>query len=274
MALDYIACIICIDYHVNDNHYTYGSARNSQQSATELRRRYLNMSEPTNKQFRVLIVEDDLDLNQQVNELLSSAGYMVESVFDGDQALFAIAKADFQLVLLDVLMPVRDGFSVLRALRKTSQVPVIMVTAKNAEEERITGLRKGADDYITKPFNPTELLLRIEALLRRSYQSVQNHAHEIKIDTLRLDDQMQRAMIGEIAIDLTITQFKILWQLALHRGEVLSKAFLSQQVLNRTLGVYDRGLDMHLVRMRRKLSQMGWQGERLETVHGKGYCLK
>lgn len=232
------------------------------------------MPELTNNQFRILIAEDDLDLNQQVNELLRNAGYMVESVFDGDQVLLSIAKADFELILLDVMMPARDGFSVLRALRKTSQVPIIMVTAKDAEEERITGLRKGADDYITKPFSPAELLLRIEALLRRCYQSAPNHTHEIKVDALLLDNHKQQAMIGGVPIELTATQFKILWQLALHRGEVLSKAFLSQQVLNRTLGAYDRGLDMHLVRMRRKLNQMGWQGERLQTVHGEGYCLK
>ncbi len=228
-----------------------------------------------NTQCNVLIAEDDQYLNQQMGELLSSAGYQVASVFDGEQALLHVDKSDYGVVLLDVMLPKRDGFSVLNVLRKTNQVPVIMVTAKGAEEERITGLRQGADDYVIKPFNPTELLLRIEALIRRTSQiSVNPSIHTINIDDLSLDIQTQSAMVDGKAIDFTATQFRILWQLALHRGEVLSKAFLYQQGMHRALGSYDRGLEMHLSRIRRKLNQAGWQGERVITVHGAGYCLK
>lgn len=205
---------------------------------------------------------------------MRSAGYETESCFDGDSALLLAAKQQHQLMLLDVMLPVRDGFSVLSMLRKTSQMPVIMVTAKGAEEERITGFRQGADDYIAKPFNSTELLLRVEALLRRSHSEKLTRNDRLEIDELALDKKLQQADVAGEPVELTATQFSVLWQLALHRGEVLSKAFLSQQVLNRALGAYDRGLDMHLSRIRRKLNQSGWQGDRLQTVYGEGYCLK
>lgn len=233
------------------------------------------MKEHINTPANLLIAEDDVYLNQQMCELLSGAGYAVDSVFDGNQALLNLASEDYQMVLLDVMLPNRDGFSVLKSLRKISEVPVIMVTAKDAKEERITGLSQGADDYVTKPFNATELLLRIEALMRRTSKApAKNLVNALHIDDLSLDVQTQAAQVGGKGVDFTTTQFRILWQLALHRGEVLSKAFLYQQGMNRSLGSYDRGLEMHLSRIRRKLNQAGWQGDRVITVHGAGYCLK
>lgn len=232
------------------------------------------LSNASQTTFSILVVEDDQVLNKQLSTLMQDAGYAVESSFDGEEAILATTKQHFDLVLLDVMLPERDGISVLSMLRKTSQVPVIMVTAKGAEEERIKGLRQGADDYIAKPFNTTELLLRIEALLRRAHQAGRQHSQSVKVDNLMLDRQSQSVTIDDALLELTSTQFKILWQLGLHQGEVLSKAYLSQQALNRTLGTYDRGLDMHLSRIRRKLNQAGWQGDRLQTVHGEGYCLK
>lgn len=224
--------------------------------------------------IKILIVEDDQRLNQQMSELVRNAGYGVDACYDGDDGLLAAAKQEHQLMLLDVMLPNRDGISVLSMLRKTSQMPVIIVTAKGAEEERITGLRQGADDYIAKPFNPTELLLRIEALLRRINPSPPPTDQSLSIAGLQLNLQTQQAAIEGQLMDLTPIQFKLLWELGLHRGEVLSKAYLSQQVLNRSLGAYDRGLDMHLCRVRRKLNDAGWRGDRLQTVHGEGYCLK
>ena len=225
--------------------------------------------------LKILIAEDDQLLNQQITELVRNAGYQVETCFDGDSALLAASKHQHQLMLLDVMMPGKNGFSVLSMLRKTSQIPVIMVTAKGAEEERITGLRKGADDYIAKPFNTTELLLRIEALLRRTAPN-DTSADEtvIQVDELILNKSKQNVTYATMVTELTAIQFQILWQLAAHRGEVLSKSYLSQQALNRAHGTYDRGLDMHVSRIRRKLNQINWKGERLQTVHGEGYCLR
>ncbi|WP_299595280.1 response regulator transcription factor [uncultured Microbulbifer sp.] len=223
---------------------------------------------------RILIAEDDPALNQQIAAIMGDAGYQTFSCFDGESVLQEAARQPYQLILLDLMLPELDGLSVLRLLRKASQVPVIIVTAKGAEEERIAGLRHGADDYITKPFNPKELLLRIEALLRRSLPVAPLQRDTLEFEQLKLQLSDLKASVGAEDLELTAIQFNLLWELAANRGEVLSKAYLSQHVLNRPLGAYDRSLDMHLSRVRRKLSKAGWRGERLQTVRGKGYCLK
>lgn len=223
---------------------------------------------------KILIVEDDLVLNNQLATLLRAANYEVDQSFDGDHGLSYAAKEQHQLILLDVMLPKRDGFSLLGMLRKTSQVPVIIVTAKGAEEERIKGLVQGADDYLAKPFNSTELLLRIEALLRRSQpEKHANSCKEINVDGLCINAHKKSIEVAGRELVMTPIQFNLLWELLLHRGEVLSKAYLSQRVLNKALGAYDRSLDMHLSRIRRKLNEASWQGERLQTAHGKGYCI-
>ncbi len=225
---------------------------------------------------RILIVEDDKQLNQQLSELFSHAGYAVDTCFDGEQGLINATTQDPDLVLLDVMLPKRDGFSVLSMLRKTSQVPVIMLSAKGAEQARITGLSQGADDYVSKPFNRTELMLRIEALLRRTHQhqhQQESESYQLIFDGLTINRQTQSAIVNTTTLELTQIQFKLLAELVQHKGEVLSKAYLYQKVLHKTFGAHDRSLDMHLSRVRRKLNNAGWPGERLETVHGKGYCL-
>lgn len=223
---------------------------------------------------KILIIEDDQILNNQLAHLLKKANYDIDQSFDGEQGLSAAIKQQHQLILLDVMLPKLDGFLFLSILRKTSQTPVIVLTAKGAEEERIKGFTQGADDYLAKPFNTTELLLRIEALLRRTHQTdeVTNNKH-IKIEGLFLDFIQKRAEVNRVAVSLTTIQFNLLWELSLHHAQVLSKAYLSQRILNKTLGAYDRSLDMHLSRIRRKLNDVHWQGDRLQTVHGKGYCL-
>lgn len=223
---------------------------------------------------RILVVEDDEVLNQQLTELIDRAGYQVDARRDGESALLAATTRHFDLMLLDLMLPQRDGISLLRSLRKSNQMPVIIVSARGAEEERITGLRLGADDYVAKPFNPTELLLRIEALLRRSLPAAPASPDQLLIDGLNLALGENSATIDGIALELTRIQFLLLWELGLHRGEVLSKSFLSQRVLNKTLGAHDRALDMHLSRVRRKLNEMGWRGDRLISVRGEGYLFK
>jgi len=229
---------------------------------------------PAPSPCRILVAEDDSELNQQITSMVRDAGYQTGSCLDGEAVLQEVARQSYQLILLDLMLPKLDGLSVLRLLRKSSQIPVIVVTAKGAEEERITGLRHGADDYISKPFNQVELLLRVEALLRRAQPVIEQKRESLEIDQLNLRLSDLKARVGTEDMDLTAIQFNLLWELAASRGEVLSKAYLSREVLNRPLGAYDRSLDMHLSRVRRKLSQAGWRGERLQTVRGKGYCLK
>lgn len=224
--------------------------------------------------IRILVIEDDKELNQQLAELLKSRGYEVEQCYDGDNGLHRASSGYHHLILLDVMLPVRDGFSLLTMLRKTSQTPVIMVTAKGAEQEKIQGFSTGVDDYVAKPFNTTELLLRIEALLRRSTQTTPERSEQqLNLDNLLINSKDQSVMVGDEVLDFTLIQFKLLWELLLHRGEVLSKAYLYQRVLNRNIGAYDRSLDMHLSRVRRKLNDAKGPGDRLQTSHGKGYCL-
>lgn len=223
---------------------------------------------------KLLIIEDDPQLNDQLSDQLRKRGYQVDQRFDGESGLSLAKREHHQLILLDVMLPKRDGYSVLNTLRKTCSTPVIMLTAESADEKRIKGLTEGADDYMAKPFNTTELLLRIEAVLRRCYPApAMNENQKLCVDTLNLDRIKQSATINGTELNLTPIQFKLLWVLTCQRGKVLGKPYLYQAVLNRAYSAYDRSIDMHLSRVRRKLIDAGWHSKRLETVHGKGYLL-
>lgn len=225
---------------------------------------------------RVLIVEDDPTLNHQITFLLASRGYSPHSCYEGEGGLMSALSQRFDLILLDVLLPRVDGFEVLSRLRKTHQTPVIMLTACGAEEERILGYRSGADDYVPKPFSFTELMLRIEALLKRTMGSRDQRADPdtLTIGPLTLNRLAQSVRVGQTPVTLTQIQFRLLWILLRHQGETLSKPYLYQVVLEREFSRYDRSLDMHLSRVRRKLVDAGMQPDRLQTQHGKGYCFQ
>ena len=224
---------------------------------------------------RILIIEDDRILNGQIAEILRENGHRTDQYYEGENGLMAAISQQFDLILLDVRLPRTDGFSLLNRLRKTHQTPVMMLTACGAEEERITGYSQGADDYLSKPFNTTELLLRIDALLRRTMKvsSAPSTNHELTVDTLYLNRHHQSVSVKERPITITPIQFKLLWMLITHQSEVLSKPYLYQLVLEREFSPYDRSLDMHLSRVRRKLTQAGIAADRLQTVHGKGYSF-
>ena len=227
-----------------------------------------------NQPIKVLIIEDDQELSQQLRELLEKQSYIVEQCFDGETGLVKASSNQFQLILLDIMLPQRDGLSLLRVLRRTSQTPVIMLTAKGAEQEKIAGFSEGADDYVAKPFNSTELMLRIEAILRRSASiNIAESVSELSIENLTLDAKCNAVQVAEAQLEFTPIEFKLICELLLNRGVVLSKAYLYQRVLNRNIGAYDRSLDMHLSRVRKKLNAVNGPGERLKTSHGKGYCF-
>lgn len=225
--------------------------------------------------IKVLLIEDDSTLNNYLTDLLVKSGYSVEQCYDGITGLKIAQTQQHHLILLDKMLPQLDGVTLLKTLRETSQQPVIMVSAKGAEEERILGLSHGADDYVAKPFNTQELLLRIESLLRRSHNHVSPQTHvEISIDGLMLNAAKQTIYVNGEELEFTPIQFKLLWELVSQQNQIVSKADLYQSVLNKKLGAYDRSIDMHLSRVRRKLTDANWLGERLQTVHGKGYCFK
>ncbi len=224
----------------------------------------------------VLVIEDDELLSIQLGELLRLQGYAVRLSGTGESGL-AMALADApDLVLLDVMLPDTNGLAVLRRLREQQQTPVIMLTACGAEEERIRGLRHGADDYLSKPFNLTELQLRIDAILLRTRSTDSRPAQpsSLQIDALMLERQGLRARVAEKDLALTPLQFRLLWQLLLQRGEVLTKPYLYRVVLERDYSGYDRSLDMHISRIQRRLTEAGLAADRLQTLHGRGYSFQ
>lgn len=220
---------------------------------------------------RILIVEDDGAPTNVLAELLSRHGHHTVLCHDGPQGLLQAMRARFDLVLLDTLRPSLNDFSALQRLRQRSQVPVILISANNSEAERIQGLQHGADDYLPKPLNITELLLRINSLLRRAQAQPPRTQSQLIHGELRLNRRLQQAHYGTTPLTLTALQFRLLWTLAENRGEVLSKPFLYQRVLEKEFCRYDRGLDMHLSRIRRKLVGAGMAADALVTVYGKGY---
>lgn len=224
---------------------------------------------------RIAIIEDDQSLNNQLCEILQGRGFSVEQCFDGETGLKQALNQKFELILLDVLLPKLDGFSLLKRLRNHRTTPVIMISACGAEEERIKGFNKGADDYLPKPFNIEELMLRIDALLRRTMnkQNGTNKTAQLKVDLFRLNRSTLNAHYDGQPITFTTIEFNLLWTLLENQGEVLTKPYLYQAVLEREFSRYDRSLDMHLSRVRRKLTDSGMFADRLKTVHGKGYRL-
>lgn len=234
------------------------------------------MASTTQRRPHVLVVEDDQTLNGQISRLLEGKGYQTQQCYAGEDGLLSALSRRFDLILLDVLLPQLDGFEVLNRLRKTRQTPVIMLTACGAEEERIRGFSRGADDYVPKPFAFAELLLRIEALLRRTLGSTDQRAdpETLNVGALTLERGSLAARYAGRPVTLTPIQFRLLWVLLLHQGEALSKPYLYQVVLEREFSRFDRSLDMHLSRVRRRLAEAGMAADRLQTVHGKGYCFQ
>jgi len=224
---------------------------------------------------KVLIIEDDQSLNKQLTEILQDKGFVITQCFDGESGLAQALATKFDLVLLDVLLPKLDGFSVLKRLRSSRSTPVMMLTACGAEEERIKGYSRGADDYLPKPFNIQELMLRIDALLRRTManQNTAFKSPQLSADLLSLNRSDLSVHYDGQSLTFTTIEFNLLWTLLENKGEVLTKPYLYQVVLEREFSRYDRSLDMHLSRVRRKLVDNGMFADRLKTVHGKGYCL-
>jgi len=224
---------------------------------------------------RALVIEDTDDLRNQIISALRAEGFATDEAGDGSEGAYLAEEMPVDVAVVDLGLPGQDGIEIIKAVRASGKTyPILILTARTRWQDKVEGLEAGADDYLAKPFNTTELLLRIEALLRRCHPgpSLSDSLH-LHLDNLHLDRLKQCAAINGLSMELTPTQFKLLWVLLLNQGEVLTKAYLYQTVLHRTFSAYDRGLDMHMSRVRRKLVDAGWVGERLQTVHGKGYML-
>jgi two-component system response regulator CpxR len=217
----------------------------------------------------ILLVDDDEGLCELVQEFLGREGYDVTSMHDGASGLGAALEGGFALVILDVMLPVLDGFAVLRQLRRQSNVPVIMLTARAAEQDRIGGLGEGADDYLVKPFAAGELLARIRAVLRRTLQRPDLAPSVVQVGDLRLDAPNRAVAFRGVPIELTPTEFTILDVLLRSAGRIVSRDELTGVLYQRQTTPYERSLDVHVSHLRRKLEGVGWNA--IRTVRGQGY---
>lgn len=226
---------------------------------------------------KILIIDDDEELCELVSEYLSVEGFTVSSVHDGEQGLRKAVSGEYDLVTLDVMLPGMDGFEVLRELRRDSQIPVLMLTARGDDKERIVGLESGADDYLAKPFNPRELVARIRAVLRRTQNEDEHDAaaasEKITIDDLEISVSARSARRAGDDLYLTSVEFELLVELLRNAGKIVKKEDLSRRVLERDLSPFDRSLDMHISNLRKKLGRREGEDEeeRIKTIRSVGY---
>jgi len=223
----------------------------------------------------ILLIDDDAELSQLVTDYLTLDGFSLDHAADGIKGLQKAQTGAYQLILLDVMLPGLDGLSLLRQLRQTSYCPVLMLTARGDDIDRILGLELGADDYLAKPFNPRELSARVRAILRRvelAQQPQQHQAPLLELNQVTLNRQNRQVHCQGLAIVLTATEFQLLEYLMNHAGRVVSKEELSKEVMGRVLQQYDRSLDMHVSNIRKKLAQ-GSDHEKIQTLRGSGYLF-
>ncbi|MFQ6576309.1 response regulator transcription factor [Pseudomonas sp. UM16] len=222
----------------------------------------------------ILAIEDDPVLGAHLHEALRLGGFKVTWCRNGREGLEVARTTRFDVVLMDILLPGLNGLDVLAKLRESSSTPVIMMSALGAEADRISGFQRGADDYLPKPFSMAELQVRIEAILRRVALERRHQAPPaLPSGALRFDEHVCDVCCGEHWAGLTLSEYRLLDILHRSNEEVLSKAFLYQQVLQRGYARHDRSLDMHVSQIRRKLKSIGYQEREVRTVWGKGYVL-
>lgn len=226
----------------------------------------------------ILIIDDDTDLCDLLKDYLTPEGFAVAAVHDGPAGAEQAVTGNCSLVVLDVMLPGINGFEVLRRIRTLSRVPVLMLTARGEDVDRIVGLEIGADDYLSKPFNPRELVARIRAILRRAEAEPSAQAAQPQADPARfvagdveLIPGTRTVFRGGEKVELTSVEFSILEALLRRAGQVVSRDDLVQQALGRTLSAYDRSIDVHVSSLRKKLGRRKDEPERIKTVRNLGY---
>ncbi|HED03765.1 MAG TPA: response regulator transcription factor [Candidatus Fraserbacteria bacterium] len=221
----------------------------------------------------ILVVDDEEWVVKLVRGYLQQAGYRVACAGDGEQALLRFQEVQPALVVLDLMLPKLDGLEVARRLRATSQVPIIMLTAKVSESDRVAGLELGADDYLVKPFSPRELVSRVRAVLRRSLGSAKK-PQRLERGELLIDIERHQASLGGQPLTLTPTEFRLLTTLAEHPGRVFSRLQLLQRLQGSTYESFERTIDAHVKNLRRKLSRSPEDPQYIITVYGVGYRFR
>ena len=220
-----------------------------------------------------MIIDDDEELCDLVSEYLTVEGFETECVHDGESGLNKAISGDYDMAILDVMLPKMNGFDVLRNLREKSLLPVIMLTARGEDMERIVGLEIGADDYLPKPFNPRELVARLRAILRRVNNEDGDDAvaEKLRAEDLEISASSRSAKLDGVEVGLTSVEFDLLTALVREAGKIVKKEDLSENVLERSLSPYDRSLDMHISNLRKKLGLRADGSERIKTVRSVGY---
>ncbi len=223
----------------------------------------------------MLVIDDDRELCELLSDYLKPEGFDVETVFDGEQGVSRALSGEHALVVLDVMLPGISGFEALRRIRTRSRIPVIMLTARGDDVDRIVGLEMGADDYLPKPFNPRELVARIRAIQRRAEPAMAGHAAAspapLVVGDVELDTMARTVKRSGTSIELTAIEFGLLEELLRAAGQVVTRRDLSNKVLGRSLSPYDRSIDVHVSSLRKKLGHEVEGLERIKTVRGVGY---
>ncbi|NLM25260.1 MAG: response regulator transcription factor [Firmicutes bacterium] len=221
---------------------------------------------------RILVVDDESPIQELIKFNLEQAGFEVDLAGDGIVALEKFEEIKPDLVVLDLMLPGKDGYDVCKAIRKNSNTPIIMLTAKETELERVLGLELGADDYITKPFSPLELVARIKAVLRRTGVQEEEEIDEFSVGNIYMRVETREVKVKDVPVELTRKEFDLLHTFLQNVNKVLTREFLLQKVWGYEYEGETRTVDVHIRHLRRKLGPEG--EERIETIHGVGYKLR
>jgi len=222
---------------------------------------------------RILVIDDDVELCSLVSEYLRPEGFQVECVHDGRSGLSRAMSGEHLMAVLDVMLPGMNGFDVLRKIRDTSRLPVVLLTARGEDVDRIVGLEIGADDYLPKPFNPRELVARIRAVLRRTRGHGEASVPDvIRVGDVELDPATRTVLHRGKPVELTSVEFSLLQVLLREAGRVVTREDLVDEVLGRKFSPFDRSIDMHVSKIRRKLEDSDGE-EHIKTIRGSGYIF-
>lgn len=233
---------------------------------------------------KILLVDDDIDLTELLAELLTLEGFNTHTVHNGQEALDELELQSYDLILLDVMMPVLNGIETLKQIRQKYSVPVLMLSARDDDIDRVLGLELGADDYLPKPFNDRELVARVKAILRRSnttkttlFEPIESGLEDerklLQFGGVELHPGRQQAIFEGKDLDLTGTEFALLQILMRNPGQILSRELLSLEILGKRLTPYDRAIDMHISNLRKKLPERNDHLPWFKTLRGRGYLL-
>lgn len=236
---------------------------------------------------KILLVDDDVELTNLLAELLSLEGFDIHVVHNGQEALTELELQIYDIILLDIMMPVLNGIETLKQLRQKLTTPVLMLSARDDDIDRVLGLELGADDYLPKPFNDRELVARIKAILRRtagnsplatdvitpSSQTAEENSKQLSFGGVELHPGRQQAIFEGKDLELTGTEFALLQMLMRNPGQILSRELLSLEILGKRLTPYDRAIDMHISNLRKKLPERNDNLPWFKTLRGRGYLL-